>query len=692
MTGELLTLGANHKTAPLPLRERLALPDGRAARVLSELVEHEAVHEAVAISTCNRTELYLVTADPVEAENAALGVLSRQAGLRPTELLGAIYSLRGSAAVEHLFAVTSGLDSMIVGEAEVQGQVKRSYEMALVEGVTGPVTNRLFRDALATGKRVRTETDVSRSSVSVSSVAVKLAADFLGDLTERRVLVIGAGENAELTARALRDRGVEALFVANRRYDRALGLAQRYGGRAIAFDDLPGELERADIVVSSTGAPHQILGREELEFVAASRMGRPLVMIDLAVPRDIEPSVRDCPGIALYDMDDLQTEVARNLSGRQCGGRRGARARARGGGPLRGVARQPRRRADHLGAASPRRRDRGAGAARERVALGVAVRGGSRAARHDGERRGEPAAARADPAPARRGRRGHLVSLRARPARAVRARGRTGPARGGARRGRPARRTPPAPRPVIRLGTRGSALALAQARWVAERLPGEVELVPITTSGDQGVRPPKCLRLKGSDPLDKSRFVKEIEEALLAGDVDLAVHSAKDVPSELPDGLAIVGVPERADARDALCGAGSLDELAEGAAVGTASLRRRAALLALRPDLDVRELRGNVDTRLTAACRGRFRCDRAGLAPAWSGSAAATRARRSTWSAWCRRRARAASRSRPGADDATWRRRLERSPIVTPSPVSRPSGRSCTRSTPAATPRSARTP
>ena len=317
MTGELLAIGANHKTAPLPVREKLALPDGRAARVLAELVGHESVHEAVAISTCNRTELYLVTSDPVEAENLALGILSRQAELRPTELLGAIYSLRGSAAVEQLFSVTAGLDSMIVGEAEVQGQVKRSYEMALVEGVTGPVTNRLFRDALGTGKRVRSETDVSRSSVSVSSVAVKLAADFLGDLTDRRVLVIGAGENAELTARALRDRGVEALFVANRRYDRALGLAQRYGGRAIPFDSLPGELEHADIVVSSTGAPHQIVGREELEFVAASRMGRPLVMIDLAVPRDIEPSVRDCPGIALYDMDDLQAEVARNLSSRQ---------------------------------------------------------------------------------------------------------------------------------------------------------------------------------------------------------------------------------------------------------------------------------------------------------------------------------------------------------------------------------------
>jgi hydroxymethylbilane synthase len=165
---------------------------------------------------------------------------------------------------------------------------------------------------------------------------------------------------------------------------------------------------------------------------------------------------------------------------------------------------------------------------------------------------------------------------------------------------------------VIRLGTRGSALALAQARWVAERLPGEVELVPITTSGDESPR------LKGSDPLspsdsrgltpppDKSRFVKEIEEALLAGDVDLAVHSAKDVPSELPEGLAIVGVPERADARDALCGAGSIEELAEGATVGTASLRRRAELLALRPDLEVRELRGNVDTRLRRLAGGDF--------------------------------------------------------------------------------------
>jgi glutamyl-tRNA reductase len=316
VTGELLALGASHKTAPLELREKLALPAGRASRVLGELTDHDGVHEAVALFTCNRTELYLVTDDALEAENAALAILSRQAELRPTELIGSLYSLHGHEAVEHLFAVTAGLDSMIVGEAEIQGQVKRAYEMALVEGVSGPISNRLFRDALAAGKRVRTETGIARANLSISTVAVQLAADFLGDLADRRVLVIGAGDNAELTARALRDRGVHTLFVANRRYDRALGLAQRFGGRAVTFEDMPRELESADIVVTSTGAPHQIVGREELEFVAASRMGRPLVMIDLAVPRDIEPSVRDCPGIALYDMDDLQRAVARNLDAR----------------------------------------------------------------------------------------------------------------------------------------------------------------------------------------------------------------------------------------------------------------------------------------------------------------------------------------------------------------------------------------
>jgi glutamyl-tRNA reductase len=314
LNDNLLTLGVNHKTAPVALRERLALPAGRSAAVLNELVAHEAIQEAVAISTCNRTEIYLVAADQVAAESEALAILSRQADIRPTELFGRLYSLRGAEAVRHLFEVASGLDSMIVGEAEVQGQVKRAYEVALAEGATGPVANRLFRDALAAGKRVRTETALGRTRSSVSSVAVELAQATLGDLETKRVLVIGAGENGELTAEALHRAGVHTVFVANRRYDRAIGLAQRFGGQAVRFDDLPTELLDADIVVSCTSSPHQIVGRDELSLVMEQRPGKPLLLIDIAVPRDIEPAVRDIQGITLYDMDDLQRAVDRKLS------------------------------------------------------------------------------------------------------------------------------------------------------------------------------------------------------------------------------------------------------------------------------------------------------------------------------------------------------------------------------------------
>jgi glutamyl-tRNA reductase len=317
MSVPLLALGVSHKTAPVALRERLALPEGRASGFLNELLSHPEIHEAVAISTCNRTELYMVVGDPVEAESAALGALARQAGLRPTELLGKLYSHRDIDVVRHLFEVAAGLDSMIVGEAEVQGQVKRAYELALVEGTTGPVSNRLFRDALGAGKRARTETAIARSHVSVSSVAVDLARGVLGELSSRRVLIVGAGENGELTASALHRGGAHTVFVANRRYDRAIGLAQRFGGKAVRFDDLPAQLAEADIVVSCTSSPHQILGREEMAVVAEQRQGRPLLMIDIAVPRDIDPTVRELPGLTLYDMDDLQRESSRNLSGRE---------------------------------------------------------------------------------------------------------------------------------------------------------------------------------------------------------------------------------------------------------------------------------------------------------------------------------------------------------------------------------------
>ena len=319
---ELLALGISHKTAPLELRERLAFTEGRAVGVLGELGERDEVLEVAAISTCNRTELYLYVADAVGAESIALGLLAREAGIPPTELVGHLYSLRATAAAGHLLRVTAGLDSMIIGEAEVQGQVKRAYELALVEGATGPVLNHLFRSALAAGKRARTETGISRRSLSVPSVAVDLAQRTLGELDDRRVLVVGAGETAELTARALAARGVHAIFIANRHYDRAIGLAQRFGGHAVRIDALPDEMVGADIVVSSTSSPHHVIEREELAEVMRARRERPLLLIDLAVPRDIQPACRELTAVSLYDMDDLQALVERNVSGREAEARR----------------------------------------------------------------------------------------------------------------------------------------------------------------------------------------------------------------------------------------------------------------------------------------------------------------------------------------------------------------------------------
>ncbi|TMK74337.1 MAG: glutamyl-tRNA reductase [Actinobacteria bacterium] len=278
--------------------------------------------EAVAISTCNRSEVYLVVGDAVEAETTVLGMLARQAGIRPTELAEAIYAVRNCDAARHLFRVTSGLESMIIGEAEVQGQVKRAYELALVEGATGPILNRLFRGALAAGKRARSQTGITERGVSVPSVAVELAQRTLGDLSSRLVLVVGAGETAELTARALAARGVEPAFIANRRYDRAIGLAQRFGGRAVRFEELPEQMAKADIVVASTSSPHHVIERDELVQVMAARGGRQLLLIDLAVPRDVHPDCRDVEGVGLFDMDDLQTLVERNASGREAEGRR----------------------------------------------------------------------------------------------------------------------------------------------------------------------------------------------------------------------------------------------------------------------------------------------------------------------------------------------------------------------------------
>jgi len=314
---EVLLLGISHKTAPVALRERAAMGEREGERFVREAIATPAVEEAVVISTCNRTEVYVTTHDPVAAETAVLGMLAARAGIRPTALAEVIYSPRNCDAARQLYGVTAGLESMIVGEAEVQGQVKRAFELAQSAGATGPMLNRLFAAALQTGKRVRTETTIGEGGASVPSVAVDLARDLLGDLRERSVAIIGAGETSELTARALHDQGAAAVFFANRRADRARSIAARFGGEVVALEDLPAQLERADIVVASTASPHPIVGAGELELVMTKREERPLLLIDIAVPRDIDSACGDLDGVTLYDIDDLQRVVARNLEVRE---------------------------------------------------------------------------------------------------------------------------------------------------------------------------------------------------------------------------------------------------------------------------------------------------------------------------------------------------------------------------------------
>jgi glutamyl-tRNA reductase len=319
---ELLAIGVSHKTAPVEIRERLALPENRAPEFLRDLRGTADVLEAVTISTCNRTELYLVVREPVEAESTVLGMLAAQAAIRPTELASAIYSHRNCDAARHLYRVTAGLDSMIIGENEIQGQIKRAFDAALGRETTGPMTNRLFNAALATGKRVRTETGIAERALSLPGLAVALARERLGDLYGREVVVVGTGETSELTARALADSGGRTVFVASRRHDRAISLAKRYRGRTVGFDELPAVLAAGDIVVAATASPHLLLEARELAEVMASRPDRPMLLIDLAVPRDIDSECAEIPGVSLFDIDDLQTVIARNRRVRQAEARK----------------------------------------------------------------------------------------------------------------------------------------------------------------------------------------------------------------------------------------------------------------------------------------------------------------------------------------------------------------------------------
>lgn len=310
----LLAVGISHHTAPLALRERVAMTEGRAAATMRQLTATDAIDEAVVLSTCNRTEFHLVCDDAVAAESSALGVLASQADVAPTSLASSIYTKSGRGAAEHILRVTAGLDSVILGESEIQGQVRRAYDLALVEGAAGPVLNKLFQVALSTGGRVREETAVGRGGVSLSSVAVELAEQTLGSLDGLRVMLIGAGDTANLVAKALSTRGAETAFIANRHHDRAEKLAAEHGGVALSMEAMQLRLAEADLLISATLSPHHVLEPEHLQATAAERAGRTLVIIDLAVPRDINPRCQDLPGVTVFDIEDLQSLIERNAA------------------------------------------------------------------------------------------------------------------------------------------------------------------------------------------------------------------------------------------------------------------------------------------------------------------------------------------------------------------------------------------
>jgi glutamyl-tRNA reductase len=303
----LVVIGLSHRSSPVTVRERFAFPETRVPVALRQLREARIADEAVILSTCNRVEIYAATPlEPPRAFTALREFLVTCHDYREP-LTDEIYCLSEPESVHHLFKVACGLDSMVLGETEILGQLKKAYDLALQAGHTGSRLNKAFQRAFNVAKHIRTETNIQRGSVSIGSVAVELAEKIFSALSERDVMIIGAGDTSEKTARALLSRGARSIIVTNRSHERAVALAGELGGRAIEFDQWAAEFARIDIVISSTSAPHYILDRAKLEPLMKLRWNRPLLLIDIAVPRDIEPEVNFLENVFLYNIDDLQT-------------------------------------------------------------------------------------------------------------------------------------------------------------------------------------------------------------------------------------------------------------------------------------------------------------------------------------------------------------------------------------------------
>jgi glutamyl-tRNA reductase len=312
---KLLLVGTSYQRAPVELRELLAYDRDLRRKALERLSAGGT--EAAVLSTCNRTEVYAVDAEPEALEERIYGELSALSGLSHSALAPALYTVGDEAAALHLFRVAAGLDSMVPGEAQILGQVREAYHAAREARTTGPILHRLFRQALRVGKRVRTETAIGENPASVSSAAAELAERVFDGLSGRRILLLGAGKTADLTAANLISRGVEEIVVANRSQERAEGLARRFDGRAVGLDAVEEELDRADVVVASTSSQGVVLSAPQVERAMKRRRGRPVFFIDIAVPRDLDAAINDLEGCYLYDIDDLERVVAESVAGRR---------------------------------------------------------------------------------------------------------------------------------------------------------------------------------------------------------------------------------------------------------------------------------------------------------------------------------------------------------------------------------------
>lgn len=317
MSAEILVIGLNHSTAPVEIREKITFPGDDQGAVTRSFLQIEGVQEAMILSTCNRAELIVTTEEPEPTGERVVDAIGRIHGLDMERFRKFLYFKQGSEGIRHLFRVASSLDSMVLGEPQILGQVKEGYRRAAAVQATGPVMNRLMHRAFFAAKRVRSETGIGSAAVSVAYVAVELARKILGELTNKRVLLLGAGEMAELAARHVMNQVDAPLVVVNRTFENACLLARQLQGSALPLDQLEQGLVAADVVITSTGSCDPVICTAEMKNVMRRRRFRPIFIIDIAIPRDVEPEVNDIDGIYLYNIDDLQAVVDENIGGRR---------------------------------------------------------------------------------------------------------------------------------------------------------------------------------------------------------------------------------------------------------------------------------------------------------------------------------------------------------------------------------------